>query len=171
MKRFLLASCVLLASFSAFAEENWTSEETASGLKQIEAVRYAFAGTSVTLHSLRFLDENCNSIDSANIVIEKRPEHGIAEIVIEQTFSVYPKDNLRFKCNDQKTPAIYLKYTANPGYAGRDQFTVLEVSNVGGWARERTFMLNVRSMQNAEAIGNSTNPSGPSSLPLPRKKN
>src|SRR5262245_41850628 len=61
--RKLALAIVLLASTSVLAAEQWTEAETATGVKKVEYVRYAFAGQKMKLQLLSAMDMDCSIIE------------------------------------------------------------------------------------------------------------
>jgi hypothetical protein len=151
MKSILLASLSMLAIIgSANAASQWTDEETAAGLKKVEYVRYALSGQKLSLGSLIALDVDCSVAESYQASIIKEAEHGVVDIVPQTVSVFYAKDNPRSKCNDQRFEGHMLIYTAKKDYTGPDGFTILEVFP-SGFARETTFLLNVRAFKPTRA--------------------
>jgi hypothetical protein len=172
MKRLLFAALALgLLSSAALAEE-WTDEERMSGVKKEEYVRYAFAGQKMQLYFLYAIEIDCSAVEGYVYEITKKPEHGIAELVPHTDFPIFPKNNPRAKCNEQKVDGYSLSYKANAGYKGPDSFTYVMIGP-SGFAWERTYRFNVRELpastsgpkkRGAEAIPL------PEIVPLPRSK-
>jgi len=153
VKKLLLTTIALgLLTSVAFTAEYkpWTEEEQASGIRKLEVVRYAFAGQKMRLRQIYALDLDCTSTEWSFEII-KQPEHGTAEIVPQSFYPTYPKDNPRFRCNEQKIEGHVLIYTPNKGYKGPDSFVYQEINSYG-LAWETTYNLNVRSVP-ATTIG------------------
>jgi hypothetical protein len=144
LKSILFASAAMLAVVgSVNADDTWTAEENAAGVKKQEVVRYAFAGNKMTLANLFSMTPDCSIVEGWAYEIIKQPEHGIAEIVPTTTFSTWPKDNPRYKCNERKVDAHMVTYTPKVGYKGPDSLTYVEIGP-SGLAWETTFHFNVR---------------------------
>ena len=135
----------LLSSTVLAAEPQWTDEETASGMKKMEFVRFAFAGTKMNLQYLYAVDLDCSTVEGWSFEITKQPEHGTAEIVSQSFFPMFPKDNPRYRCNEHKIEGQLLTYKANAGYKGPDSLTYLQIGP-SGLAWEKTYHFNVRSL-------------------------
>lgn len=147
MKKFLIiaAAAGLLSSTAFAADEKWTDDENASGVKKMEFVRYAFAGQKMKLQYLYALDIDCSNFDGYAFEITKQPEHGTAEIVPQTFFPMYTKDNPRFRCNEHKIDGQILTYTPAAGYKGPDSLTYIQIGP-SGLAWEKTYHFNVRSL-------------------------
>jgi hypothetical protein len=145
MKVLLTVAAIgLLSSTASAADFKWSPEELEAGFKRIEIVRYAFAGIPIKVNTYNYLNADCSPTEGWHVEIIKQPEHGTAEIVKTEFFTTYAKDNPRFKCNETKSAGVAITYKADAGYAGKDQFTFLDV-NATGFASEFTYILNVRS--------------------------
>jgi len=146
MKTLLFAALALglLTSVAFTADKPWTEEELASGIRKAEALRYAFAGQKMKVRYLYALDLDCTSTEWAFEII-KQPEHGTVEIVTQSFFPMYPKDNPRSRCNEQKIDGHLIIYTPSKSYKGPDSFVLQEI-NGSGIAWETTYNFNVRSI-------------------------
>ena len=147
MKRLLLtiafAALALTWRPLPLLAADWSDEETASGVKKEEYLRYAFAGHKMELAFLYSLDIDCSLYEGYAYEIIKQPEHGTAELKPHTAFPYFPKGNPRTKCNEQKVDGQMLTYKPEAGYKGPDSLTFLSISP-GGFVFERTFRLNVR---------------------------
>jgi hypothetical protein len=76
------------------------------------------------LVALVALDDNCQVVDSAKIVVTKSPDHGAVATESRPRHSEYPVANPRSKCNAVAVPANVVKYTPNAGFTGEDSVTV-----------------------------------------------
>src|SRR5262249_41714509 len=151
MKILLAVTAVGLLSSTAFAADfKWSPEELEAGLKRVEIVRYAFAGVPVKVNTYNYLNVDCSPTEGWHVEIIKQPEHGTVEIVKTEFFTTFAKDNPRHKCNETKSAGVAITYKADNGYAGKDQFTFLDV-NATGFASEFTYILNVRSSSDKAA--------------------
>ena len=145
MKKTFLTGIAALSVFSsvALADDQWTAEESAAGVKKQEVVRYAFAGNKMILANLFAMTVDCSVVDGWAYEIVKQPAHGTAEIVPTSFFPAYTKDNPRYKCNERKIDGHMVTYTAKVGYKGPDSLTYVEIGPQG-LAWETTFHFNVR---------------------------
>jgi hypothetical protein len=146
MKKLALAALAfgLFTSVAFTAEKPWTEEELASGVRKAEVVRYAFAGQKMKVRYLYALDIDCTNTEWAYEII-KHPEHGTVEMVTQSFFPMYPKENPRFRCNEQKIDGHVIIYTPNKNYKGPDTFVLQEINNFGiAW--ETTYNFNVKSV-------------------------
>jgi hypothetical protein len=143
MIKCLPTVCVIgvLLSSTAIAQE-WTKEETASGMRKLELTRRVPAGKQRAFEDLTFLNTDCSNIEAIEIVITKEPEHGTATIDTIERYPAYPKDSARAKCNDRKVKAYLFNYKSGLDYAGDDQFEV-QVLNPNGTATEYVYHVKV----------------------------
>jgi hypothetical protein len=140
-----------LLSSAAVADDKWTSEENAAGLKQMEYTRYAFAGKLLRLRPLYALNMDCSPFEGYQFAVIKAPEHGTAEVVPHTFFPTFAKDNPRSKCNEKQIDAQALVYQPNDNYEGRDSFVFLELSP-SGYATEVTYTFNVRLLKDKPKV-------------------
>jgi len=149
MKRLLLtiafAALALTWRPLPLLAADWSDEETASGVKKEEYLRYAFAGHKMELAFLYSLDIDCSLYEGYAYEIIKQPEHGTAELKPHTAFPYFPKGNPRVRCNEQKVDGQLLTYKPNAGYKGPDSLTYVMIAP-SGLAWERTYKFNVRSM-------------------------
>jgi hypothetical protein len=145
MIRIVIVCAVLaLLSSAASAQQQWTREEIESGIQHQQFNRIVPSGTKRTLEpNLGALNTDCTPVEGYEVRVTTPPEHGVAEVVKVQTFSTYAKDNVRSKCNNQRTPGLILNYQSSQGFHGEDAFDV-EVLLPTGLMRQVHYVIAVR---------------------------
>src|SRR5262249_51911126 len=78
-----------------------------------------------------------------DVRVTKQPEHGTTELIGATLYPTFPKENIRYKCNQHKVRGHQLNYKSSEKYTGSDSLEVL-VLYPGGFAREVNFTINVR---------------------------
>jgi hypothetical protein len=144
MSRFpltVLAFGLLLSP--AFAQEEWSKDELAAGVKRLEYTRQALPGKKMSFAFLYAVNPDCSIIDGHEAKVTKKPEHGAVEIVPVDRFPMYAKDNPRFKCNEKKTRGLNVNYKSSDGYKGPDAFEFFDMLPTGA-TREFIYNINVR---------------------------
>src|SRR5262249_10398940 len=113
MKNFLLTVLTLgLLSSSAFAEE---------GLEKKQITRVVASETNQRIGFFTALNPDCTASGNVNIRVTKQPEHGGIETTSTTNFPGYPKENIRFKCNEHKVKGIQINYKSAAKYVGSDE--------------------------------------------------
>jgi len=125
--KYLLAisTAALLLSSSAIAQEQWTKEEQAAGIKRVEHTRRVPAsGKPRVLEDVTYLNADCSVIEDVETTVTKEPQHGSATIETSERYPSYPKDAVRSRCNDRKVKSQQLVYKPALNFTGDDQFEV-----------------------------------------------
>ena len=139
----VIACAVLALSSAASAQQQWTREEMESGVQHQQFNRVVPSGAKRTLEAnLGVLETDCTPVEGYEVRVTTPPEH-VAEVVKVQTFSTYAKDNVRSKCNSQRTPGLNLNYQSNKDFHGADAFDV-EVLLPSGHMRQVHYAITVR---------------------------
>jgi hypothetical protein len=96
----------------------------------------------------RFYDLNgdCSSAGKVILRLMQQPRNGVAEIISEQSFTAYPKDDLRYKCNEKPVDAEKVFYKSNDSFKGKDQL-IVEAFYPNGDYRKVTVNIDVRSAE------------------------
>jgi len=71
------------------------------------------------------LNPDCTASGATEIRITKQPEHGSVEITPTINFPSYPKEHVRFRCNEHKVRGSQLNYKSAEKYIGSDEFELL----------------------------------------------
>jgi hypothetical protein len=136
---------------SALAQENsleqldkesnriWAAE----GLRREEATRVVASGTKEKIGGFTALNPDCTASGDGNVRVTKQPEHGTVEISPTSFYPGYPKENIRYKCNQHKVRGQQIHYKSAEKYVGDDTLDLL-VLFPGGFARELHVTINVR---------------------------
>jgi hypothetical protein len=133
MKRLLLTVCAfgLLSFFGVEGLESQTfTRVVASGAKQ----RIGFYA---------YLNPDCSAIGDINVRVTKQPEHGTVDTVATTDYAHYPKESIRYKCNQHKVKGTLVNYKVAEKYTGKDEFDLL-ILYPEGFARELHFDISVR---------------------------
>jgi hypothetical protein len=136
MKNNLLLTVLAfgLLSSSAFAQE---------GLEKHQFTRVAASGKKERLGFFTSLHPDCTSRGDTDIRITKQPEHGTVETAPEISFPGYPKEHVRFKCNEHKVKGVQVNYKSTEKYVGDDAFELLALFP-NGFAWEVHYDVSVR---------------------------
>jgi hypothetical protein len=126
MKNLLLTVLAFgLLSSSAFAQE---------GLEKKQFTRVVASGTNVLIGFFTSLNPDCTARGNINIRVTKQPEHGSTETTPTINFPGYPKEHVRFKCNDHKVRGMQVNYKSAEKYVGSDELELLVLFPNGfGW--------------------------------------
>src|SRR5262249_61721231 len=105
-----------LLSPSAFAEEQQRQE----GLEKKQFTRVVASGTNQRIGFFHALHPDCTASGTVNIRVTKQSEHGTVETIPTTAFPTYPKDNIRYKCNEHKVKGVQVNYKSAEKYVGDD---------------------------------------------------
>jgi hypothetical protein len=78
-----------------------------------------------------------------SISVSPQPDHGTVETTPATNFATYPKDNLRYKCNQHRVKGVQVNYKSAEKYVGDDALDIL-VLFPGGFAWEVHYDISVR---------------------------
>ena len=135
MKNLLLTLLAFgLFSSSAFAQE---------GLEKKQFTRVLASSKNQRIGFFTYLNPDCTATGAIEVRITKQPEHGTAEATTTINFPAYPKEHVRFKCNDHKVRGIQLNYKSADKYVGDDTLDLLVLWPVGT-ALEVRYNIDVR---------------------------
>jgi hypothetical protein len=136
MKNLLLTVLAFgLLSSSAFAQ--------VEGLEKHQFTRVVASGKKVRIGFFTSLHPDCTSRGDADIRVTKQPEHGTVETAPEISFPSYPKDHVRFNCNQHKVKGVQVNYKSAEKYVGDDAFELLALFP-SGFAWEIRYNIDVR---------------------------
>jgi hypothetical protein len=152
MKRLLLTVCAFgLLLSSAFAEEK-TPEQLreershifgVEGLESQTFTRVVASGAKQRIGFFYALNPDCTASGNVNIRVTKQPEHGSTEITTATNFPGYPKESIRYKCNEHKAKGMQVNYKSAEKYVGDDVLDLL-ILFPAGFAWEVHFDVSVR---------------------------
>jgi hypothetical protein len=134
MKTLLLIILAFGLSSSAFAQE---------GLEKKQFTRVVPSGKNQRIGFYTHLNPDCTTSGATDIRITKQPEHGSVEITPTINFPSYPKEHVRFKCNEHKVRGLQLNYKSAEKYVGSDEFELLVLWPTG-FALEVHYDVSVR---------------------------
>ena len=135
MKNLLLTVLAFgLLSPSAFAE---------GGLDKKQFTRVVPSGTNQRIMFFYALNPDCTASGNVNVRVTKQPEHGTVEIPTANKFPNYPKEDIRYKCNEHKVKGMQTNYKSAEKYVGDDALDLL-ILWPAGTAWEVHFDVSVR---------------------------
>jgi hypothetical protein len=134
MKTLLLIILAFGLSSSAFAQE---------GLEKKQLTRVVPSGKNQRIGFFTHLNPDCTASGDTNIRITKQPEHGSTETTPAINFPSYPKEHVRFKCNEHKVRGWQLNYKSAEKYVGSDELDLI-VLFPNGFAWEVRYNIDVR---------------------------
>ena len=105
--------------------------------------RVVASGTNGRIAFFTGLNPDCTASGNVNIRVTKQPEHGSIETTTTTNFPGFPKENIRFKCNEHKVKGTLVNYKAAEKYSGKDELDLL-ILYPDGLAREHHFDISVR---------------------------
>ncbi len=105
--------------------------------------RLVNAGRTQKIGFVVALDPACRSLGPVSVNLLDPPHAGQIQLAQGREYQDFSAFNTRARCNTQKVPATQILYTAPPGYAGEDDFTIEIVDQLGGMQRRR-FRVTVR---------------------------
>jgi hypothetical protein len=111
-------------------------------IKPSTVARGVDSGTRQTIDDYYSVEPDCGNPGYPEIKILHMPAHGIVATENGATYPNFPKDNVRYECNKKKVASSEVFYTSNPGYHGRDSFT-LQVRFVNSNLRLVTYDVDV----------------------------
>ena len=135
MKNLLLTVLAFgLLSSSAFAQE---------GLEKKQFTRVVASAANTRIGFFYALNPDCTTSGNVNIRVTKQPEHGSTETTTAINFPYYPKEHVRFKCNDHKVRGMQVNYKSAEKYVGSDELELLVLFS-NGFAWEVHYNIDVR---------------------------
>lgn len=101
------------------------------------------AGQEIMVDTYRQLEVDCKNTGYATIKITNPPKNGKVRSMRVMAFSSFSDDNDRSKCNNRRTPAVRVFYSAKKAFTGSDEFSY-EVFWVDGDVWKRRVSVTVR---------------------------
>ena len=71
------------------------------------------------------LNPDCSSIGDVNVRVTKQPEHGVVETLVRTDYVRFPKENIRFKCNQLKVKGTLVNYKRRRNILAKMSLTCL----------------------------------------------
>jgi hypothetical protein len=135
MKNLLLTVLAFgLLSTPAFGRE---------GLEKKQWTRVVASGTKTRIGFFTWTNPDCTAIGNVNVRVTKQPEHATIELTTAANFPGYPKEHVRFKCNEHKVKGTEINYKSAEKYIGDDASELL-VIYPNGFAQEVHYDVSVR---------------------------
>jgi hypothetical protein len=123
MKRLLLAGCAFgLLLPSAFSQE---------GLEKKQFTRVVASGAKTRIGFFYALHPDCTASGDVTLRVTKQTEHGTGETIATTNYPNYPKENIRFKCNEHKVRGMQISYKPAEKYVGDDILDLLVLFPAG----------------------------------------
>jgi hypothetical protein len=107
------------------------------------ANRIVLSGERVRIGFSYDLNPNCSSRGEVKSRLLEKPKNGEVETATERGFSLYDKDDQRYKCNEKETDILSYYYKPRHDFKGKDRL-VIEVFFPSGAYRKRLFNIDVR---------------------------
>jgi hypothetical protein len=140
MKNLLLMVLAFgLLSSSAFAQ----GQPPPEALEKKQFARVVASGTSTRIGFFHALHPDCSASGNVDIRVTKQPEHGKVDISATNSFPTYPKENIRYKCNQHRVRGQLITYKSAEKYVGNDELDLL-VLYPNGFAWEVHVEISVR---------------------------
>jgi hypothetical protein len=140
MKKLLFTTLALgLLSLPAFAEDK-TPEQLREedshiffhdGMQQHKVTRTVVSGKEQRVWFNSHVHPDCSSAGEMVVRITKEPEHGKVSVASGKEYPGYPKESIRYKCNQHKVDVKKLLYKSEDKYTGDDAFQALIIFEDG----------------------------------------
>jgi hypothetical protein len=135
MSKFLLTVCAIgLLSSSALAEDKIDEIDKrnsrlmfAEGVSKETFDRLVLSGTKTQIGFFHSLNPDCTLSGETVVRVVTPPEHGTVEVTTINSFALFKKDNIRFKCNEHKVKGPAVFYKSADKYVGDDAIDFLVI--------------------------------------------
>jgi hypothetical protein len=107
------------------------------------ANRIVLSGERVRVGFAYDVNHDCSSRGQIKSRLLEQPKNGVVEMVEEKGYTRYPKDDQRYRCNENQSDTEAIYYKSREDFKGKDRF-VVEVFYPGGIYRKRIFNVDVR---------------------------
>jgi hypothetical protein len=97
---------------------------TASALKPSTVIRGVDSGVQQVVDDYYSVAPDCSNLGYPEIRIMSAPGHGTVAVDNGDAYPSFAKDNVRYECNKAKVATSRLMYKSNPGFHGKDSFTI-----------------------------------------------
>ena len=111
--------------------------------RSIKGTRVVPSGANQSIGFYTSLNPDCTSRGTVDIRITKQPKHGALNIAAATGFPNYPKENIRYKCNQHRVKGMQINYKSVVKYSGDDALELL-VLFPNGFAWEVQYDVSVR---------------------------
>ena len=121
----------------------WSSAFAQEGLEKKQWTRVVASRAKTRIGFFYALHPDCTASGDVTLRVTKQPEHGSIETTTTTNFPGFPKENIRFKCNEHKVKGTQINYKSAEKYVGDDTLDLL-VLFPGGFAWEVHYDISVR---------------------------
>jgi hypothetical protein len=132
--RIRLITALLFLSVWPVAAQELSTAPTNKIVLSGERVRVGFAYD---------VNPDCSSTGQINSRLLEQPKNGVVEMVTEKGFTIYAKDDQKYKCNEKQSDVRAYYYKSREDFKGKDRF-VVEVFYPRGSYRKQIFHIDVR---------------------------
>ena len=120
-----------------------TPQQLQEGLQKHQRTRVVPSGANQSIGFYTSLNPDCTSRGTVDIRITKQPKHGALNTAAATGFANYPKENIRYKCNQHRVKGMQINYKSVVKYSGDDAFELLVLFPTG-FAWEVQYDVSVR---------------------------
>jgi hypothetical protein len=120
-----------------------TPQQFQEGLQKHQRTRVVPSGANQSIGFYTSLNPDCTSRGTVDIRITKQPKHGALNTAAATGFANYPKENIRYKCNQHRVKGMQINYKSVVKYSGDDAFELLVLFPTG-FAWEVQYDVSVR---------------------------
>jgi hypothetical protein len=96
----------------------------APALKPNTVMRGVDSGVQQVVDDYYSVAPDCSNMGYPEIRILSAPGHGSVAVEQGEVYPGFAKDNVRYECNKAKVASSRLMYKSNPGFHGKDSFTI-----------------------------------------------
>jgi hypothetical protein len=132
--RIRLITALLFFSVWPVAAQELSTAPTHKIVLSGERVRVGFAYD---------VNPDCSSTGEIKSRLLEQPKNGVVEMVTEKGFTIYAKDDQKYKCNEKQSDLRAYYYKSREDFKGKDRF-VVEVFYPRGSYRKQIYNINVR---------------------------
>ena len=105
--------------------------------------KIAPSGERVRIGFFYDVNPDCSSTGQIKSRLLEQPKNGVAEMVTEQGYTRYAKDDQKYKCNEKQSDLEAYYYKSREDFKGKDRF-VVEAFYPRGSYRKMIFNIDVR---------------------------
>jgi hypothetical protein len=134
MLRIRLITALLFFSVWPVAAQEISTPPTNKIVLSGERVRIGFAWD---------VNPDCSSTGQIKSRLLEQPKNGVVEMVTEQGYTRYAKDDQKYKCNEKQSDLQAYYYKSREDFKGKDRF-VVEAFYPRGSYRKMIFNIDVR---------------------------
>ena len=105
--------------------------------------RIALSGERVRIGIAWDVNADCSSTGQIKSRLLEQPKNGVVELVTEQGYTRYAKDDQKYKCNEKQSDIQAYYYQSREDFKGKDKL-VIEAFYPRGSYRKMIFNIDVR---------------------------